>query len=161
MGLEKERSDTRIIMNDDEFNRSFEPILPKKEKEVAAPDRDPHDINSHIKVNFEDVIAEPEGTHSFDKVWVCSHAVFELVKYLLYAFLTTVLAIPLSFVAGIYFAVISAIHIWIVMPCIKSCLMALPPFKAIWKSLVDMFISPFFESMGKCLSSFKINKMQD
>ncbi|KAK6482535.1 caveolin-2-like [Huso huso] len=160
MGLEKEKSETRIIMDDDEFNKSIEPILPKK-KIRADPNRDPHDINSHLKVNFEDVIAEPDTTHSFDKVWICSNAVFELVKFLLYRLLTTILAIPLSFVAGILFAILSSIHIWIVVPCIKSCMMALPSVQAIWRSLVDVFISPLVKSMGRCFSSVGFHVMKD
>lgn len=51
MGLEKEKLDTSIIMDEDEFNRSIEPILSKKGNVYsAAADRDPHDINSHLKV---------------------------------------------------------------------------------------------------------------
>ena len=51
MGVEKERSDTSIIMDEDEFNRSIEPMLSKKGKTYAAPpDRDPGDINAHLKV---------------------------------------------------------------------------------------------------------------
>lgn len=52
MGLEKEKSDTSIIMDEDEFNRSIEPILSKKGKKVhaAEPDRDPNDTNAHLKV---------------------------------------------------------------------------------------------------------------
>lgn len=51
MGLENEKSDTSIIMDEDEFNRSIEPILSKKGKVyTAAPDRDPHDTNAHLKV---------------------------------------------------------------------------------------------------------------
>lgn len=53
MGLEKEKLDSSIIMDEDEFNRSIEPILSKKGKgdaATAAPDRDPHDINAHLKV---------------------------------------------------------------------------------------------------------------
>ena len=54
MGLEKEKSDTSIIMDEDEFNRSIEPILSKKGKlYTAAPDRDPNDINAHLKVRSE------------------------------------------------------------------------------------------------------------
>lgn len=38
-------------MDEDEFNRSIEPILLKKGKVyTAAPDRDPNDINAHLKV---------------------------------------------------------------------------------------------------------------
>lgn len=54
MGLEKEKSDISIIMDEDEFNRSIEPILSKKGKVYeATPDRDPHDINAHLKVKSE------------------------------------------------------------------------------------------------------------
>lgn len=49
MGVEKEKLDTSIIMDEDEFNRSIEPFLSKKGYS-AAPDRDPNEINPHLKV---------------------------------------------------------------------------------------------------------------
>lgn len=58
------------------------------------------------------MIAEPELTHSFDKVWICSHALFELSKYALYKLLSLLLAVPLALVLGIVFAVLSCLHIW-------------------------------------------------
>lgn len=64
------------------------------------------------QLGFEDLIAEPENTHSFDKVWICSHALYEISKYVIYKFLTVFLAIPLAFVAGILFATLSCLHIW-------------------------------------------------
>lgn len=64
------------------------------------------------QVGFEDVIAEPVSTHSFDKVWICSHALFEISKYVIYKLLTLFLAIPLAFAAGILFATLSCLHIW-------------------------------------------------
>ncbi|KAM3832977.1 caveolin-2 isoform 2-T2 [Vipera latastei] len=113
MGLEKEKMDTKIFMDEDGFNRSNSPAPSETDKNLEkAPDRDPHGLNSHLKLGFEDVIAEPTSTHSFDKVWVCSHALFEYSKYLIYKLLTLVLAIPLALVAGILFAVLSCLHIW-------------------------------------------------
>uniref|UniRef100_A0A4W5NPJ1 Caveolin n=1 Tax=Hucho hucho TaxID=62062 RepID=A0A4W5NPJ1_9TELE len=113
MGLEKVNYETSIIMDEDEFNRSIEPILSKNDKVYEAiPDRDPNDINSHLKVGFDDVIAEPSSSHSFDKVWIGSHAVFELVKYGFYLILTTILAVPMAFILGIVFGVFSCVHIW-------------------------------------------------
>lgn len=52
MGLEKEKADTKIFMDDDEgFNRSSSPTLSDAEKSLEkAPDRDPHGLNSHLKV---------------------------------------------------------------------------------------------------------------
>ncbi|KAM9376924.1 caveolin-2 [Pholidichthys leucotaenia] len=155
MGLEKEKLDTSIIMDEDEFNRSIEPML-KKKGEVYEEDRDPNDINAHLKVGFEDVIAEPISTHSFDKVWVCSHATFELIKFFFYRLLTTLLAVPLAFILGLLFGVLSCIHIWLVMPALRGFMMVLPSLQVLWRSLTDMFITPLFLSMGKCLSSIHV-----
>ena len=64
------------------------------------------------QVGFDDVIAEPRSTQSFDRVWIGSHAVFELAKYVFYRLLSTLLAIPMAFLLGLVFGVISCIHIW-------------------------------------------------
>ncbi|XP_031135772.1 caveolin-2 [Sander lucioperca] len=161
MGLEKEKSDCNIIMDEDEFNRSIEPILSKKGKVYTAePDRDPNDINAHLKVDFGDVIAEPISTHSFDKVWIGSHAAFELVKFIFYRLLTTLLAVPMAFILGLVFGVLSCIHIWLVMPVIQSLMMLLPSVQVVWRSLTDMFITPLFHSMGKSLSSIQMKSTE-
>ncbi|XP_055048967.1 caveolin-2 [Misgurnus anguillicaudatus] len=163
MGLEREKAETSVIMDEDEFNKSIEPILGKQKAHVysAVPDRDPKNINSHVKVGFEDIIAEPISTHSFDKVWIGSHAVFELVKYVVYLVLTTILAIPMAFVAGIVFGILSCIHIWVVIPVVHGCMMTLPPIQVIWTSLVDTFIRPLYFSIGRCLSSVNIKTLQN
>ncbi|XP_010572407.1 PREDICTED: caveolin-2 [Haliaeetus leucocephalus] len=114
-----------------------------------------------LQLGFEDVIAEPELTHSFDKVWVCSHALFELSKYLLYKLLTLVLAVPLALAVGIVFAVLSCLHIWIVVPFVKTCLMVLPSVQTIWKSLTDVFVVPFFQSLGRCFAMINIRLDQE
>ncbi|XP_044213180.1 caveolin-2 [Thunnus albacares] len=162
MGLENEKSDTSIIMDEDEFNRSIEPILSKKGKVYSAPpDRDPNDINAHLKVGFEDVIAEPLSSHSFDRVWIGSHAVFELIKFIFYRLLTTLLAVPMAFILGLVFGVLSCIHIWLVMPVVQSLLMLLPSVQVVWRSLTDMFITPLFYSMGKSLSSIQVKTTEN
>ncbi|PKK29852.1 caveolin 2 [Columba livia] len=114
-----------------------------------------------LPLEFEDVIAEPELTHSFDKVWICSHALFELSKYLIYRLLTLVLAIPLALVVGILFAVLSCLHIWIVVPFVKTCLMVLPSVQTVWKSLTDVFVVPFFQSIGRCFAMVNIRLDQE
>ncbi|XP_013932148.1 PREDICTED: caveolin-2 [Thamnophis sirtalis] len=163
MGLEKEKADTKIFMDEDGFDRSDSPAPSDtgKNSEKAAPDRDPRGLNSHLKLGFEDVIAEPSSIHSFDKVWVCSHALFELSKYLIYKLLTLVLAVPLALVAGILFAVLSCLHIWVVMPFIKSILLILPSVQTVWKSLTDGFIAPVCHSMGQCFSGINIRLDQE
>ncbi|XP_030588424.1 caveolin-2 [Archocentrus centrarchus] len=162
MGLEKEKLDTSIIMDEDEFNRSIEPILSKKGNVYAAsPDRDPNDINAHLKVGFEDVIAEPISTHSFDRVWIGSHAAFELVKFIFYRLLTTLLAVPVAFILGIVFGVLSCVHIWLVMPMIQSFMMLLPSVQVVWRSLTGILVTPLFHSMGKVLSSIQVKTTEN
>uniref|UniRef100_A0A8C9PYC6 Caveolin n=1 Tax=Spermophilus dauricus TaxID=99837 RepID=A0A8C9PYC6_SPEDA len=111
--------------------------------------------------SFEDVIAEPVTTHSFDKVWICSHALFEISKYVIYKFLTVFLAIPLAFAAGILFATLSCLHIWIIMPFVKTCLMVLPSVQTIWKSVTDVIIAPLYTSIGRCFSSVNLQLSKD
>lgn len=147
------------MMDEEEFNRSIEPMLSKKGTAVYVeprPDRDPNDINAHLKFGFEDVIAEPHSTHSFDRVWIGSHAVFELAKYIFYRVLSTLLAVPIAFLLGLLFGVISCIHIWVVMPLIQSFRMVLPSARVVWKSLTDMLVAPLFQSVGRSLSSVHV-----
>ncbi|XP_017292306.1 caveolin-2 [Kryptolebias marmoratus] len=162
MGVEKERLDTSIIMDEDELNRSIEPI-PSKNKKVfeAVPDRDPSDINAYLKVGFEDVIAEPISTHSFDRVWIGSHATFELVKFFFYRLLTALLVVPVAFLLGLVFGVLSCVHIWLVMPTIQSFMMLLPSLQIVWKSLTNTFVKLLFHSMGKFLSSVRVQTTEN
>merc|ERR1712131_355629 len=51
-------------------------------------DRDPNDIHKDLKVNFKDVIAEPEGVHSFGTVWGTSYKTYSVSKYWCYRILT-------------------------------------------------------------------------
>lgn len=64
------------------------------------------------QVGFEDIIAEPVSTHSFDRVWIGSHATFELVKFVFYRLLSTLLAVPVAFILGLLFGLLSCVHIW-------------------------------------------------
>ncbi|KAB5571636.1 hypothetical protein PHYPO_G00227340 [Pangasianodon hypophthalmus] len=158
MGLEKEKAETCVFMDEDVFHSTIEPILKKKKEKARAPllDRDPRDINAHLKVDFEDVIAEPSSVHSLDSVWIGSHALFELIKFSFYRVLTTLLAIPMALVAGLVFAILSCVHIWVVMPLVQSCMMTLPSVQVIWSSLMDTFVRPVLRSAGRCLSSISI-----
>ncbi|XP_067420067.1 caveolin-2 [Emydura macquarii macquarii] len=156
MGLEKERGDTKIFMAEESFA-----LAGPEKREENGPGRDPRGLNTHLQLGFEDVLAEPASSHSFDKVWICSHALFELSKFVLYKLLTLFLAVPLALVAGIVFAVLSCLHIWIVMPFVKTCLMVLPSVQTIWKSVTDVLIAPVFQSLGRCFTTVNIRLDQE
>ncbi|KAM5302333.1 caveolin-2 [Glossophaga mutica] len=162
MGLETEKAEVQLVMDDDSYSRHSCVYNADPEKFADSdPDRDPNRLNSNLKMSFEDVIAEPESTHSFDKVWICSHALFEISKYVIYKFLTVFLAIPLAFAAGIIFATLSCLHIWIIMPFVKTCLMVLPSVQTIWRSVTDAVIAPLCTSVGHIFSSVSLQLSHD
>ena len=64
------------------------------------------------EVAFEDVIAEPASVRSFDRVWVWSHALFEVSRVWCYRLISLLLAVPVSLVAGLLMGLLSCLHIW-------------------------------------------------
>ncbi|KAK7089309.1 caveolin-3-like [Littorina saxatilis] len=81
--------------------------------------RDPNDLNDHVKVSFEDVIAEPDGAHSIDCVWTCAFCCFNCSKNCCYNLFTIFCAIPLAFCWGCQFACITFEHVWHITPCLR------------------------------------------
>uniref|UniRef100_A0A4W5L4S0 Caveolin n=1 Tax=Hucho hucho TaxID=62062 RepID=A0A4W5L4S0_9TELE len=117
-------------------------------------DRDPRGVNKCLKVTFEDVIAEPPSVRSFDNVWLWSHALFEVSRLWCYRLISLLLAVPVSLIAGILFAVLSCLHIWCVLSPLTSS-------DTVWSSVLNIAITPFFKSMGKCCSSINVRLARD
>ncbi|XP_036286864.1 caveolin-3 [Pipistrellus kuhlii] len=126
-------------------------------KEIDLVNRDPKNINEDIvKVDFEDVIAEPVGTYSFDGVWKVSYTTFTVSKYWCYRLLSTLLGVPLALLWGFLFACISFCHIWAVVPCIKSYLIEIQCISHIYSLCIRTFCNPLFAALGQMCSSIKV-----
>ena len=54
------------------------------EKQVDLIDRDVNSMNSYIQVSFDEVLSEPEGTHSAECIWMFSYSCFEFGKNISY-----------------------------------------------------------------------------
>ncbi|XP_071383096.1 caveolin-3-like isoform X1 [Centroberyx affinis] len=142
-----------------DINHSQEQTLKKDRhtKEIDLINRDPKQINEDVvKVDFEDVIAEPDGTHSLDGVWKASYTTFTVSKYWCYRILSAILGIPVSLLWGFLFACLSFCHIWAVIPCIKSCLIESQCLSRIYSLTVHTFCDPLFEAVGKIFSSVRV-----
>ncbi|XP_061076043.1 caveolin-2-like [Conger conger] len=124
-------------------------------------DRDPKGVNQCLKVTFEDVIAEPPSVRSFDKVWLWSHALFEVSRVWFYRLISLLLAVPLALIAGVLFALLSCIHIWLIMPCVQLLLINMHWVQTIWASVLDIAVAPLFSSMGKCCGAITIRVARD
>ncbi|KAF7664662.1 hypothetical protein LDENG_00170130 [Lucifuga dentata] len=126
-------------------------------KEINLTNRDPKHISDDvIKVDFEDVIAEPDSTHSLDGVWKTSYSTFTGSKTCCYCILTTILGIPMSLVWGLVFACQSFCHIWVVVPYMKSCAIMCHNLSCFYLLVVHTFFDPLFEALGKVYSSVKV-----
>lgn len=120
-----------------------------------------HSATSFFQIDFEDVIAEPEGTHSFDGIWKASFTTFTVTKYWFYRLLSTIFGIPMALIWGIYFAILSFLHIWAVVPCIKSFLIEIQCISRVYSIYVHTFCDPLFEAIGKIFSNIRINMQKE
>ncbi|CAB1417893.1 unnamed protein product [Pleuronectes platessa] len=141
-----------------QYNATEEKIVKDSHtKEIDLINRDPKQINEDVvKVEFEDVIAEPDGTHSLDGVWKLSYTTFTVSKYWCYRILSAIFGIPVALLWGFLFACISFCHIWAVVPCIKSCLIESQCISRIYSLCIQTFCDPFFEALGKVFSSVRV-----
>ncbi|KAG7472478.1 hypothetical protein MATL_G00109320 [Megalops atlanticus] len=142
----------------DQYNTNEEKILrDSNTKEIDLINRDPKQINEDVvKVDFEDVIAEPDGTHSLDGVWKASYTTFTVSKYWCYRVLSAIFGIPVALLWGFLFALISFCHIWAVMPCIKSYLIETQCLSRIYSLCIHTFCDPLFEALGKIFGSIRV-----
>uniref|UniRef100_A0A8B9IG42 Caveolin n=1 Tax=Anser cygnoides TaxID=8845 RepID=A0A8B9IG42_ANSCY len=125
-------------------------------KEIDLVNRDPKHLNDDVvKIDFEDVIAEPEGTHSFDGIWKASFTTFTVTKYWFYRLLSAIFGIPMALIWGIYFAILSFLHIWAVVPCIRSYLIEIQCISRVYSICIHTFCDPLFEAIGKVFSSIR------
>ncbi|XP_067908400.1 caveolin-3 [Heterodontus francisci] len=141
-----------------EPNKSDEPKINLGfTKEIDLVNRDPKHINEDVvKIEFEDVIGEPEGTYSPDRVWKISFTTFTVSKYWCYRILSVIFAIPLSVIWGLYFACLSFCHIWAIVPCIKTCLIEIHCFSRLYSLCIHTICDPFFEALGKLFSNIRV-----
>ncbi|CAK6434253.1 unnamed protein product [Pipistrellus nathusii] len=131
-------------------------------KEIDLVNRDPKHLNDHVvKIDFEDVIAEPEGIHSFDGIWKASFTTFTVTKYWFYRLLSALVGIPLALLWGIYFAIVSFVHIWVVVPYIKSFMIEIQCFSRIYSICIHTLFDPLFDAAGKIFSSVRISVQKE
>lgn len=128
-------------------------FTPKYYDDVEYKNRDEHNLHPDIRVNFSDVIAEPEGAHSFATIWGTSFKSYSVVKYWTYRVLTAVLAVPISVFWGIYFALLAFCSIWCVVPIIKGFIIWTNFIGKVWGLCVRTFLDPLFESIGLCFKN--------
>ncbi|XP_027135675.1 caveolin-1 isoform X2 [Larimichthys crocea] len=119
--------------------------------------RDPKEIHAEgARVEFADVIAEPDGLHSLDFMWKVSYHTFTQTRRWIYRFFTLILGFPLSLIWGLQFACLSFLHIWIVTPCLRTIQFNFYCLVRPLLQLIRVCLLPLFRVTGKILSKVKL-----
>merc|ERR1712154_34681 len=130
------------------------PMMPST-TDLDLVNRDPNNINDHIKVAFEDVFAEPEGAHSCDCIWKNSYCCFEFCKRLTYMLLTTFYGICIAMEWGAELGRMAFIHIWYITPMFKVCEINCGCCQKIYGLCVHCCMDPCCEACGLLFHAFK------
>ncbi|KAL2091222.1 hypothetical protein ACEWY4_013485 [Coilia grayii] len=133
------------------------PTATSNSREINLVDRDPKSLNGDtVRVDFDDVIAEPDGTHSLDGVWRASYTAFTISKYWCYRLLSAVLGVPLALLWGTLFATLSFCHVWLVRPCTSSCVMQSQCLGRVYGHGVRTICDPLCASLGRVFQSVQV-----
>ncbi|KAJ8301725.1 hypothetical protein KUTeg_020712 [Tegillarca granosa] len=119
--------------------------------------RDPNKINDHIRVDFDDVLAEADGTHSINCVWKGSHKCYMCGKNFCYNMCTFFMGIFISFYWGMMFAYITFIHIWCCTPVMRMFVLQCNMMQKCCGTIVNCFLAPTAEACGLFFSNIVVH----
>ncbi|OWF38716.1 caveolin-2-like [Mizuhopecten yessoensis] len=99
-------------------------VLPK-----PPPTRDPNGLNSHLTIQFPDVLAEQNSPKSLDIIWDCSEIWYSCWSACCYGLLTLFTGPCIASVWACQFAYVAFAHVWCLSPilinvrlCMFDCL---------------------------------------
>ncbi|XP_076451372.1 caveolin-1-like [Babylonia areolata] len=118
--------------------------------------RDPNNLNDHLRVSFEDVLAEPDGAHSVDCVWRNSFKCFECGKGFCYKALTLICGLPLALWWGCEFACITFSHVWHVTPCLRVLMINCGCAQKVFGTFMNCCLAPVCEAAGLFFSNIVV-----
>ncbi|XP_055356070.1 uncharacterized protein LOC129601317 [Paramacrobiotus metropolitanus] len=119
-------------------------------------DRDEKNINGQVHIMFDDVLAEPDGTHGFEPVWRGTFVMFHWTKLWMYRLLVAIFALPLAFVWGLLFALVIAINNYFCTPFFKLFSIVFFWIGRIWGTVFREVFYPVFDSFGRCFSGIRV-----
>ncbi|KAJ8040503.1 Caveolin-1 [Holothuria leucospilota] len=93
---------------------------------------------------------------SFNSVWRLSHLTFINMKLWCYRIITLIFAVPAAILWGLYFALLTFMYIWCVVPCIKATFIKIQCAGQLFGILVRTFVEPFYIAFGKVFSNIHI-----
>ncbi|KAJ8302397.1 hypothetical protein KUTeg_021384 [Tegillarca granosa] len=128
----------------------------KMAEAVDLDQRDVNELNTHVKVMFEDVLAEPEGAHSPDCLWNFSHSCFNCGKTCCYNFLSSLCGLFIALAWGCEFGTVVFQHVWCYTPCLRIMAIYFVCFQKYFGTVISCCLAPLCESCGLFFSRINV-----
>ncbi|KAK7089307.1 caveolin-1-like [Littorina saxatilis] len=126
---------------------------------VDLVNRDANGLNDHVKVAFDDVIAEPDGAHSLPCVWAGAWLIFTCTKGCCYNVMSIICGFPLALLWGCQFAYITFYHVWCIGPCMRSFMIDCGCYRKYFFTCVQCCLGPICETFGLCFSNIVVRNV--
>lgn len=144
------------------FERQKNKALPEtmaefKASQIATGQRDPKNLHSDVMINFEDIIAEPEGYHSSKYSWHMSTEIYGWGKMHAYELLSFLFGVPMSMFWGCLYAIVACLNVWIYNPLKRSQTIKASCWKNCWGLCIQTCFDPVFQSAGKVFENIDIS----
>lgn len=119
--------------------------------DMDMDNRDPNDLNEHLKIQWEDLIGEPEGnSRSIDCTWRCSRGCFQCTNRCCYILLTTLISPCYAFCLGLNYACLAFQMIWSWGPCLKQMEIFCGFYNRALRICLDGACGPFINLVQRC-----------
>ncbi|KAF0305171.1 Caveolin-1 [Amphibalanus amphitrite] len=118
--------------------------------------RDPNNLNLHLQVLWDDIIAEPEGIQSGDCTWRTSYKCFYGTKHCCYRVLSFILGPLLACCLGCQFACLAFQHIWCNTPCLRQCKINCNFVRAVNRVCMQATLAPCFDVCGMMFQRIRV-----
>lgn len=121
-------------------------------------DRDERALNEIVKLNFEDILAEPDSAHSWDCAWRLTFRTFTGVRCIVYKLLALLIALPCALIWGIVFALLTLLNVWAATPFARALQIPALWLAKAWNFVIRSLFDPIFRSCGLCCSSIHMRR---
>ena len=90
-------------------------------------------------MDFEDVLAEPDGMRSYKSVWRSNRQVYTAISFGCYRLLSLILGIPCSILWALYFAKMNFFGVWCFIPTLKALSLPVSDYLLLSNSMHEFF----------------------
>ncbi|KFD54381.1 hypothetical protein M514_04724 [Trichuris suis] len=113
-----------------------------------------------IGLSFEDIMAEPDGYHSWDWVWKGTNKVFVGTRKVFYRLLAFIVAFPCAVLWALIFALLTCLNVWLLTPLARALAIPAVCIAKVWAFVIQSIFDPLFRSCGLLYSNVNVKRYQ-